>query len=153
MKKRRRVQRYIERFPAAGEIVIFDRSWYNRAGVENVMGFTDKKDVACFLSVCLEFEKYIVDAGIILIKFWLEVGQKEQEKRFLARIKDPLRQWKLSPMDLESYGRWYDFSLARDAMLKATDWPAPGSEDTELGVLVELEVDHGEAEVYARVQA
>jgi len=114
-------QRYIEHFPAAGEIVIFDRSWYNRAGVENVMGFVNTKEVERFLSVCSEFEKYVVDAGIILIKFWLEVGKEEQEKRFRARINDPLRQWKLSPMDLESYRRWYDYSRARDVMLKATD--------------------------------
>ncbi len=115
------VQRYIRRFPAAGEIVIFDRSWYNRAGVENVMGFVDKAEVERFLSVCPEFERYVTDAGILLVKFWLEVGQHEQEKRFLARINDPLRHWKLSPMDLESYRRWYDYSRARDAMLKATD--------------------------------
>jgi polyphosphate kinase 2 (PPK2 family) len=115
------VQRYMQHFPAAGEIVIFDRSWYNRAGVENVMGFASPHDVRRFLKVCPEIEKYIVDAGIILIKFWLEVGQEEQEKRFLARISDPLRQWKLSPMDLESYRGWYDYSRARDAMLKATD--------------------------------
>jgi polyphosphate kinase 2 len=115
------IQRYLEQFPAAGEIVIFDRSWYNRAGVENVMGFAGASDVERFLSVCPEIEKYITDAGIILIKFWLEVGQEEQERRFIARINDPLRQWKLSPMDLESYERWYDYSRARDAMLKATD--------------------------------
>ncbi len=115
------VQRYMERFPAAGEIVIFDRSWYNRAGVENVMGFASAQDVDRFLRICPEIEKYITDAGIILIKFWLEVGQEEQEKRFHARINDPLRHWKLSPMDLESYARWYDYSRARDVMLKATD--------------------------------
>jgi polyphosphate kinase len=115
------IQRYMEHFPAAGEIVIFDRSWYNRAGVENVMGFANAADVERFLSLCPEIEKYITDAGIILIKFWLEVGQEEQERRFFARINDPLRQWKLSPMDLESYERWYDYSRARDAMLKATD--------------------------------
>ena len=115
------VQRYIEHFPAGGEIVIFDRSWYNRAGVERVMKFVSAKEVERFLSLCPEVEKYIVDAGIILIKFWLEVGMEEQEGRFLARINDPLRQWKLSPMDLESYGRWYDYSRARDAMFKATD--------------------------------
>lgn len=115
------MQRYVERFPAAGEIVIFDRSWYNRTGVESVMGFATKKQVERFLSLCPEIEKYIVDAGIILIKFWLEVGKKEQERRFLARISDPLRQWKLSPMDLESYRRWYDYSRARDAMLSGTD--------------------------------
>jgi polyphosphate kinase 2 len=115
------VQRYIEHFPAGGEIVIFDRSWYNRAGVEKVMKFASDKEVERFLSLCPRVEKYIVDAGITLIKFWLEVGMEEQERRFLARIDDPLRQWKLSPMDLESYGRWYDYSRARDAMLKATD--------------------------------
>jgi polyphosphate kinase len=115
------VQRYIEHFPAGGEIIIFDRSWYNRAGVENVMGFVGKKEVERFLGLAPELEKYITDAGIILIKFWLEVGQEEQEQRFHARINDPLRQWKLSPMDVESYRRWYDFSRARDAMLAATD--------------------------------
>jgi polyphosphate kinase 2 len=115
------VQRYMQHFPAAGEIVIFDRSWYNRAGVEHVMGFCTKEQYKAFLEVCPEFEKYIVDAGIILIKFWLEVGQKEQHRRFEARIKDPLRQWKLSPMDLESFQRWYDYSRARDKMLEATD--------------------------------
>ena len=114
-------QRYIERFPAAGEIVIFDRSWYNRAGVESVMGFARSKEVERFLGLCPQIEKYIVEAGILLIKFWLEVGKDEQKRRFLARIKDPLRQWKLSPMDIESYGRWYDYSRARDAMLSATD--------------------------------
>jgi polyphosphate kinase len=115
------LQRYVEHFPAGGEIVIFDRSWYNRAGVENVMGFVNPKEVERFLQVCPEIEHYIVDAGIILIKFWLEVGKDEQEKRFLARINDPVRQWKLSPMDLESFRRWYDYSHARDAMFKATD--------------------------------
>jgi polyphosphate kinase 2 len=115
------LQRYVEHFPAAGEIVIFDRSWYNRAGVENVMGFISPKEVQRFLKICPEIEKYITDAGITLVKFWLEVGQDEQEKRILARIQDPLRQWKLSPMDLESYRRWYDYSRARDAMFKATD--------------------------------
>jgi polyphosphate kinase len=115
------VQRYIAHFPAAGEIILFDRSWYNRAGVENVMGFVSPKEVKQFLTAVPEIEKYIVEAGIILLKFWLEVGQDEQEKRFLARINDPVRQWKLSPMDLESYRRWYEYSRARDAMLKATD--------------------------------
>ena len=115
------VQRYLAHFPAAGEIVIFDRSWYNRAGVEHVMGFCSKEQYRQFLEICPEFEKYIVDAGIILLKYWLEVGQKEQQRRFEARLKDPLRQWKLSPMDLESYRRWYEYSRARDAMLEATD--------------------------------
>jgi polyphosphate kinase 2 (PPK2 family) len=107
------MQRYIERFPAAGEIVIFDRSWYNRAGVEYVMGFCTEEENRLFLGLCPEIEKYIVDGGIKLIKIWLEVGQEEQERRFSARIDDPLRQWKLSPMDLESYRRWYDYSRAR----------------------------------------
>ena len=115
------IQRYMQHFPAAGEIVVFDRSWYNRAGVEHVMGFCSKDQYRQFLEICPEFEKYIVDGGIILIKFWLEVGKKEQQRRFEARLKDPLRQWKLSPMDLESFRRWYEFSRARDAMLEATD--------------------------------
>jgi polyphosphate kinase len=114
-------QRYIQHFPAAGEIVIFDRSWYNRAGVEYVMGFISKKEHERFLDLCPEFEKYITGAGILLIKIWLEVGKDEQKRRFLARINDPLRQWKLSPMDLESYKCWYEYSKARDMMLKATD--------------------------------
>ena len=115
------IQRYMQHFPAAGEMVIFDRSWYNRAGVEHVMGFCDKDQYERFLELCPTFEKYIVNAGIILIKYWLEVGKKEQQRRFEARIADPLRQWKLSPMDTESYNRWYEYSRARDAMLKATD--------------------------------
>jgi polyphosphate kinase 2 len=115
------VQRYIEKFPAGGEIVIFDRSWYNRAGVEYVMGFCTDEQHEHFLELCPQIEKNVVDNGIILIKFWLEVGKEEQERRFAARIADPLRQWKLSPMDLGSYERWYDYSRARDAMLKATD--------------------------------
>jgi polyphosphate kinase 2 len=120
------VQRYVERFPAAGEIIIFDRSWYNRAGVEYVMGFCDEEQHRHFLELCPEIEKYIVEGGIQLIKIWLEVGQDEQRRRFEARIKDPLRQWKLSPMDLESYRRWYDYSRARDIMFDATDsTPAP----------------------------
>jgi polyphosphate kinase 2 len=114
-------QRYFEQFPAGGEIVIFDRSWYNRAGVDRVMGFVDNKRYETFLERCPEIEGYIVDGGIILIKIWLEVGMDEQERRFAARVEDPLRQWKLSPMDVESYSRWYDYSRARDAMLKATD--------------------------------
>ncbi len=134
------LQRYVEQFPAAGEIVVFDRSWYNRAGVERVMGFAGAKEVDRFLSLCPEIEKYIIDAGIILIKFWMEVGQEEQERRFHARINDPLRQWKLSPMDLESYQRWYDYSRARDAMLKATDvdyapWYIVRSDDKRRGRL------------------
>ena len=115
------MQRYIEQFPAAGEIVIFDRSWYNRAGVERVMGFASEAQVERFLGLASQAEKYIVDGGIQLIKIWLEVGQEQQELRFKARIDDPVRQWKLSPMDLESFRRWYDYSRARDAMLDATD--------------------------------
>src|SRR5246500_4345013 len=115
------IQRYMQHFPAAGEIVIFDRSWYNRAGVEHVMSYCTEEQYRQFLEICPEFEKYIVDAGIILIKYWLEVGMKEQQRRFEARIKDPLRQWKLSPMDLESFRRWYEYSRARDQMLEATD--------------------------------
>jgi polyphosphate kinase len=115
------MQRYMAHFPAAGEVVIFDRSWYNRAGVEYVMDFATKEQHEHFLKLCPEVEKYIIDAGITLIKIWLEVGQQEQERRFLARIDDPLRRWKLSPMDLESYRHWYEYSRARDLMLKATD--------------------------------
>jgi polyphosphate kinase 2 len=115
------VQRYLPHFPAAGEVVIFDRSWYNRAGVEYVMGFCSKGEYKEFVLNCPKFENHIVQAGIILIKFWLEVGLKEQERRFEARIEDPLRQWKLSPMDIESYRQWYAYSRARDMMLEATD--------------------------------
>jgi polyphosphate kinase len=115
------MQRYVERFPAAGEIIIFDRSWYNRAGVEYVMGFCTEAEHQRFLDLCPQIESYIVDGGIQLIKIWLEVGQDEQERRFKARINDPLRQWKLSPMDLESYRRWYAYSRARDMMFKTTN--------------------------------
>src|SRR5689334_6560555 len=108
------VQRYIQHFPAAGEVVIFDRSWYNRAGVEYVMEFCTEDQYEAFAENCPKFESYIVEAGILLVKFWLEVGQEEQRRRFEARIEDPLRQWKLSPMDLESYAHWYDYSRARD---------------------------------------
>ncbi|MBP1298469.1 polyphosphate kinase 2 [Bradyrhizobium elkanii] len=114
------LQRYMQQFPAAGEIVIFDRSWYNRAGVEYVMGFCTPAEHKRFLSLCPQMEQYIIEGGIILIKLWLEVGMDEQERRFRARIDDPLRQWKLSPMDTESYRRWYDYSRARDLMFKAT---------------------------------
>jgi polyphosphate kinase 2 len=114
-------QRYLQHLPAAGEVVIFDRSWYNRAGVEHVMGFCTKKEYRQFLDNTPKFENFIINAGIILIKIWLEVGKKEQKRRFEARIEDPLRQWKLSPMDVESFPRWYDYSKARDMMLDATD--------------------------------
>ena len=115
------MQRYLEHFPAAGEIVIFDRSWYNRAGVEYVMGFCNKEQHRRFLELCPVVEGYISSSGIQLIKFWLEVSDREQERRFKARIEDPLRQWKLSPTDLPSRSRWYDYSRARDMMMDATD--------------------------------
>jgi polyphosphate kinase len=115
------IQRYMAHFPAAGEIVIFDRSWYNRAGVERVMGFCTDEQYQQFLELTPVFEKHMVNGGIILVKFWLEVSNKEQQRRFEARIKDPMRQWKLSAMDLPSREKWYQYSIARDAMLKATD--------------------------------
>lgn len=115
------LQRYMAHFPAAGEIVIFDRSWYNRAGVEYVMGFCTKEQHERFLELCPTVERYMVEGGIRLIKYWLEVSDKEQARRFEARITDPRRQWKLSPMDLPSRKRWYEYSRARDVMLKATD--------------------------------
>ena len=115
------IQRYIPHLPAAGEIVIFDRSWYNRAGVERVMGFCTEHDAKRFLEMCPAWERAIVENGIILIKYWFEVSQKEQTKRFLGRISDGRKIWKLSPMDLESHRRWYDYSRARDEMLLATD--------------------------------
>src|SRR6185369_13661767 len=111
------MQRYMQHFPAAGEVTILDRSWYNRAGVEHVMGFCSKEQHRVFLKMCPEVEKYIVDAGIKLIKVWLEVSDKEQKRRFEARIDDPLRQWKLSPMDLPSRSKWFEYSRARDMML------------------------------------
>ncbi|MCL6730205.1 polyphosphate kinase 2 [Sphingomonas hankyongi] len=128
------LQRYIEHFPAAGEIVIFDRSWYNRAGVERVMGYTPEKDVEKFLQNVPKFENWLVESGIILIKLWLEVGKDEQDRRFRQRVEDPLRQWKLSPMDVKSYSRWYDYSRARDAMFEATSrspafWYVVNSDD------------------------
>ena len=115
------MQRYIPHFPAAGEILVLDRSWYNRAGVEFVMKYCTEAEHRHFLEMCPQAEKWIIESGIILIKMWLEVGMEEQERRFKARITDPLRQWKLSPMDLESFARWYDYSRARDLMLEATD--------------------------------
>lgn len=115
------IQRYMQHFPAAGEIVIFDRSWYNRAGVEYVMGFCTKEQHKRFLQLCPVVERYIVDGGIRLIKYWLEVSNEEQKRRFEARIDDPMRQWKLSPMDLPSRERWFEYSRARDKMMEATD--------------------------------
>ena len=117
------VQRYIGHFPAAGEIVLFDRSWYNRAGVERVMGFCTEEQYRGFLHYMPIFEKAITDSGIILIKYWLDVDMEEQERRFRSRIHDPRKTWKLSPMDVESYNRWYDYSRARDDMFAATDTP------------------------------
>ena len=115
------MQRYVPHFPAAGEVVIFDRSWYNRAGVEHVMGFCTPKQHKRFLELCPAFERFMVENGIYLIKLWLEVGNDEQKRRFEARIEDPLRQWKLSPTDLCSRSRWFEYSRARDVMLEATD--------------------------------
>jgi len=114
-------QRYIAQLPAAGEVVIFDRSWYNRAGVEHVMGFCTKEEYKRFLQGCPQFEATLSYNGIILLKYWMDVSEKVQHQRFLARIQDPSKRWKLSPMDLESHRRWYDYSRARDAMLAATD--------------------------------
>ena len=115
------LQRYFAHFPAAGEIVIFDRSWYNRAGVEHVLGFCTKEQHRRFLELCPLFEKQIIEGGVRLLKYWLEVSPGEQKKRFQARIEDPLRQWKLSATDMESRRKWYEYSRARDQMLEATD--------------------------------
>ncbi len=115
------MQRYITHFPAAGEIVLFDRSWYNRAGVERVMGFCTEEQYLGFLHYAPIFEKAMTDGGILLVKYWIDVGMEEQERRFKDRIHDTRKTWKLSPMDTESYKRWYDYSRARDAMLTATD--------------------------------
>ena len=117
------VQRYIPHLPAAGEIVIFDRSWYNRAGVERVMGFCAEEQARHFLEVTPPVEKTIVESGIVLLKYWLEVSEAEQTRRLEARIEDGRKTWKLSPMDLKSYSRWYDYSRARDEMFAATDTP------------------------------
>jgi len=117
------IQRYISHLPAAGEIVIFDRSYYNRAGVERVMGFCTQEQVKRFLQLTPLVEKAFTDSGIILLKYWLEVSQEEQTRRLESRIDDGRKIWKLSPMDLKSYGRWYDYSRARDDMFKATDTP------------------------------
>jgi len=114
-------QRYLPHLPAAGEVVIFDRSWYNRAGVERVMGFTPEEQVKGFLKLVPVFEKLMVESGIILLKYWLEVSPEEQTRRLEARIDDGRKIWKLSPMDLKSYSRWYDYSRARDDMFEFTD--------------------------------
>ena len=134
------IQRYIAHFPAAGEVVIFDRSWYNRAGVELVMGFCTPEQSARFLELVPATEKAIVDSGIILIKYWLEVSPDEQTRRLESRIDDPRKIWKLSDMDLKSYSRWYDYSRARDTMLAATDtswapWYIANNEDKKRGRL------------------
>jgi polyphosphate kinase len=140
------MQRYVPHFPAAGEVVIFDRSWYNRAGVERVMGFCDPQQVKRFLSIAPLVEKVIVDSGIVLIKYWLEVTEEEQTRRLKARIDDGRKLWKLSPMDLKSYSRWYDYSRARDEMFAATDtgfapWHVVRSDDkrrTRLNIITHL---------------
>ena len=128
------VQRYLPHLPAAGEVVIFDRSWYNRAGVERVMGFCSDKTSRKFLKMVPGVERVMVDSGIILIKYWLEVSMEEQTRRLESRIDDPRKVWKLSPMDLKSYSRWYDYSRARDEMFAATDtdfapWHVARSDD------------------------
>ena len=128
------IQRYMRHFPAAGEVVIFDRSWYNRAGVERVMGFCTEAQTERFLQMAPMVEKAMIDSGIILVKYWLEVSPEEQTRRLEARIEDGRKLWKLSPMDLQSYSRWYDYSRARDAMLAATDtdfapWHVARSDD------------------------
>jgi len=128
------IQRYLPHLPAGGEVVIFDRSWYNRAGVERVMGFCTEEDTKRFLHVAPQVEKAMAESGIILLKYWLEVSPEEQERRLRARIDDGRKIWKLSPMDLKSYSRWYDYSRARDAMFAASDtawapWYVANSED------------------------
>ena len=117
------IQRYLPYLPAAGEVVLFDRSWYNRAGVERVMGFATKEQVQNFLHITPFVERTIIASGVILIKYWLEVSQENQTKRFMERINDPRKIWKLSPMDFESHRRWYDYSRARDEMFAETDTP------------------------------
>jgi len=134
------LQRYVPHFPAAGEVVIFDRSWYNRAGVERVMGFCTPEQTANFLEVIPSVEKQMVDSGIILIKYWLEVGPDEQTRRLESRINDPRKIWKLSDMDLLSYSRWFDYSRARDDMLRETDtswapWFVAHTDDKKRGRL------------------
>jgi polyphosphate kinase 2 len=134
------VQRYIPHLPAGGEVVIFDRSWYNRAGVERVMGFCTDDQVARFLDVTPSFEKAMTEAGIVLIKYWLEVSEAEQSRRLRSRVDDPRKVWKLSPMDLRSYSRWYDYARARDEMLTATNsgwapWHVAHTDDKRRGRL------------------
>jgi polyphosphate kinase 2 len=140
------VQRYLPHLPAAGEIVIFDRSWYNRAGVERVMGFCTKEQAESFLKAIPLVERAIVDSGVILVKYWLEVSPEEQTRRLEERIKDGRKIWKLTPMDLKSYSRWYDYSRARDDMFKASDtehapWLVANSNDkrrARLNIITDL---------------
>ena len=134
------IQRYVSRFPAAGEVVIFDRSWYNRAGVERVLGFCTPEETERFLDQVPDVEKAMVDSGILLLKYWLEVGPEEQTRRLKSRISDPRKIWKLSDLDLKSYSRWFDYSHARDEMFKATDtiwapWYVAGTDDKKRGRL------------------
>jgi len=134
------VQRYLPHLPAAGEVVIFDRSWYNRAGVERVMGFCTEEMAEKFLKAVPLVEKAIVDSGVILVKYWLEVSEEEQTRRLESRIDDKRKIWKLSPMDLKSYSRWYDYSRARDEMFAATDtdfapWHVARTDDKRRGRL------------------
>jgi polyphosphate kinase 2 len=134
------IQRYLPLLPAAGEIVILDRSWYNRAGVERVMGFTPEKTVKEFLKTVPKVERVIVDSGVILLKYWLEVSEEEQTRRLKARVDDGRKTWKLSPMDLKSFSRWYDYSRARDDMFKETDtdfapWYVARTDDKRRGRL------------------
>jgi polyphosphate kinase 2 len=134
------IQRYLPLLPAAGEIVILDRSWYNRAGVERVMGFTPEKTVKEFLEAVPKVERVIVDSGVILLKYWLEVSEEEQTRRLKARVDDGRKTWKLSPMDLKSFSRWYDYSRARDDMFKETDtdfapWYVARTDDKRRGRL------------------
>ncbi|HWC75422.1 MAG TPA: hypothetical protein VG454_15925, partial [Gemmatimonadales bacterium] len=143
------LQRYVPFLPAAGEVVIFDRSWYNRAGVERVMGFCSEDEAERFLKLVPLMEKTIVDSGVILLKYWLEVTPEEQTRRLESRIEDGRKLWKLSPMDLESYGRWYDYSKARDDMFLASDtshapWYVARSDDkrrARLNIIAHL-LDH-----------
>ena len=140
------LQRYLPHLPAAGEIVIFDRSWYNRAGVERVMGFCTEEQAEKFLKSVPQVERAIVDSGVILLKYWLDVSPEEQTRRLEGRIEDGRKIWKLSPMDLKSYSRWYDYSRARDEMFKATDteyapWLVANSNDkrrTRLNIIADL---------------
>ncbi len=134
------IQRYVPHMPAAGEVVIFDRSWYNRAGVERVMGFCTDEEAQRFLRMVPAVEKAIVESGIVLVKYWLEVGEAEQTKRLKARVDDPRKIWKLSDMDLKSYSRWYDYARARDDMFAATDtawapWHVVRTDDKRRGRL------------------